>query len=196
MLSSRVVPCHKWDVFFECRTKLECQCGTRHFRYSTSGDVPVRPEIKLGRDPSKEKLCEVWEKVFKDYSMLMLTDLGDKLPALSGIAKLFASNLDQESNTIKIEYLAGLWRPLLPQTLLWYAATTIAGEAINHQHRITRLPGPGQVSTTQLKAEAKGCRIRTLQSMMSGVAFLGRILSGESLTAVYVFGDYIYNILS
>ncbi|KAK0121913.1 hypothetical protein ONS95_010189 [Cadophora gregata] len=51
-----------------------------------------------------------WKSVVERYSKTGLTNSGDKLIALSGIAKLMFGN---------VEYVAGLWREYLESQLLW-----------------------------------------------------------------------------
>ncbi|KAE9378992.1 hypothetical protein N431DRAFT_525909 [Stipitochalara longipes BDJ] len=48
-----------------------------------------------------------------EYTCREMTDVEDKLPALSGLAAEFGRPLDDE-------YLAGLWKSTLPYSLLWY----------------------------------------------------------------------------
>jgi hypothetical protein len=55
---------------------------------------------------------EVWSKIIEIFTSLSITKSGDKLAALSGIAK-------QVKDTRKDEYIAGLWRRDLARQLLW-----------------------------------------------------------------------------
>ncbi|KAH7091328.1 hypothetical protein FB567DRAFT_589221 [Paraphoma chrysanthemicola] len=56
---------------------------------------------------------QAWMKVIERYSRCYLTHESDCLLALSGLAKHFAREFDDE-------YLAGLWRKDLLEELLWY----------------------------------------------------------------------------
>ena len=56
----------------------------------------------------------VWNEITRIYSRRKLTFSSDKLVALSGIAAQMTRVFKPE------DYLAGLWRPSLPQSLLWY----------------------------------------------------------------------------
>lgn len=60
---------------------------------------------------------ELWKRVVEVYSRTRLTDAGDKLIALSGIARLMSSRIGSEKMPAK--YVAGLWRPHLESQLLW-----------------------------------------------------------------------------
>lgn len=54
-----------------------------------------------------------WDEVVRRYSSKALTFPSDKLPALSGIASLFASMLPED------RYLAGMWEARLEEGLRW-----------------------------------------------------------------------------
>ncbi len=76
-----------------------------HFYYSAAG-YAIAPE-KLYIFPD-------WLEVVEAYSARKLTKDGDKLPALSGVARRFQQNLDAS-------YLAGLWSAGLAESLCWYS---------------------------------------------------------------------------
>lgn len=56
---------------------------------------------------------EFWSRIVHTYSRCQLTNPGDKLIALSGIAKMMRERLDDE-------YVAGMWRRYLASQLSWY----------------------------------------------------------------------------
>jgi hypothetical protein len=58
-----------------------------------------------------------WSHIVGMYTRCLLTKSEDKLPAIAGIAKRFASVLQDE-------YLAGLWCRKLTTTLLWQVSGT------------------------------------------------------------------------
>jgi hypothetical protein len=59
-------------------------------------------------------LTEKWNGILREYCSLDMTFHKDKLPALSGVAKLMQSLRKKEV------YLAGPWKDLLHQGLCWY----------------------------------------------------------------------------
>lgn len=69
-----------------------------------------------------------WLRMVEEYCHRNLTNATDRLPALSGMAKVM-------SNKIKDRYLAGLWEEYLPQSLVWWVVwedpsdrlTTVSG---------------------------------------------------------------------
>jgi hypothetical protein len=65
-------------------------------------------------DNHTRRLSLAWHNLIMHYSRNQMTYEQDKLPAISGIASLFAQQLDTD-------YLAGLWRSTLLSDLLWEA---------------------------------------------------------------------------
>jgi hypothetical protein len=62
---------------------------------------------------TKQEVLDAWlVNVVTEYSGFPLTNESDRLPALSGLASQFGQLLN-------CEYLAGLWRNVLPRALLW-----------------------------------------------------------------------------
>ena len=64
------------------------------------------------RRPKKD-LVENWNRTLTDYSPRLLTYPGDKLAAISGLSRRVGESLDHE-------YLAGIWKCLLPGALVWH----------------------------------------------------------------------------
>jgi hypothetical protein len=63
--------------------------------------------------PDRQATYNHWKSVVERYSKTKLTNPGDKLIALSGIARLMAGLLP------RVEYVAGLWGEHLASQLLW-----------------------------------------------------------------------------
>jgi hypothetical protein len=62
-------------------------------------------------------IYELWKHIVEVYSKTQITVPGDKLIALSGIARRFCS--DEKLFTVPNTYLAGLWKNNLESQLLW-----------------------------------------------------------------------------
>jgi hypothetical protein len=69
--------------------------------------------VRLVQEP--QRTADRWLKIREDYSQKSLTQATDRLPALSGIARMVHRTL----NSAESDYLAGLWKPHLLQELLW-----------------------------------------------------------------------------
>jgi Heterokaryon incompatibility protein (HET) len=102
MLSSRILHFGRHEVLWECRTVVDCECGG--FRQNQNLKLKFGESLESG-----EGLA--WREIVTAYTRLALTRLSDRLPAISGVAK----TMPLEST----DYLAGIWKPHLPQDLLW-----------------------------------------------------------------------------
>ena len=104
---------------------------------------------------SLQEVNDSWWDVCEEYSRCALTQPGDKLIALAGLAKCFG-------RVIKGTYVAGMWRRDLVQGLLWYVvpghqgrrpleyrAPTFSWASIDG--RISRKDGPGKDSESPFK---------------------------------------------
>lgn len=93
---------------------MKCECEEHLTRYNSQDDTSlVRPVLE---QISPEKLLDTWEDIISYYSQLLLTYPKDKLPALAGIATLFSQHVGDA------EYLAGIWKALLPSSLFWHTS--------------------------------------------------------------------------
>lgn len=124
ILSPRIVHFASGELYFECTSHLTCECSGWSLR-SKSHQWETRwrkaHAVLLGQDamvPGKYFTPETRKKIFdfeayrgliETYTELDITEELDRLPALSGIT--FGR---------KDEYLAGIWRSLLIESLHWY----------------------------------------------------------------------------
>lgn len=119
LLPPRTLNFRSFDIQWRCREK-----HTRESGYN--GKVwDWREQIAHAAKPTrrnKRHATEYWEAVIFHYTVRILTNQDDKLPALSGVAQLF------KKNTGLLTYFAGLWRHTLHHDLCWYTVknTTIS----------------------------------------------------------------------
>jgi hypothetical protein len=107
LLSPRVL------YFTSCQLAWKCQQGA--FVESSIKPHGFRQNFGscLMSIPGKSANCiDEWQAAVEHFSSLSITVASDKLVAFSGIAKRFATLLQDE-------YIAGLWKSLLPELLLW-----------------------------------------------------------------------------
>jgi len=104
MLPPRTIHFGDRGAFWECRTTI------------ASEDLPdgfpaqlVRP---LVRRRSTTKMIHLWSQIVRLYSAANLTFTKDKLPALSGVARLAYDETGDQ-------YLAGLWKGQIEEQLCW-----------------------------------------------------------------------------
>lgn len=61
---------------------------------------------------------EIWKRIVETYTKMELTNLEDRLIALSGVARMMKERMGSEG--IRDEYIAGLWQRGLASQLLWH----------------------------------------------------------------------------
>ncbi|KAK3489515.1 HET-domain-containing protein [Neurospora hispaniola] len=112
------------QLWWECHDMFACEVFPEVFPHFGYGEWERVQYYALnghghhsvyGRDMER-----LWEHLVKRYSRCNLTYLYDKLPALSGLAQAFSIIQSQDFSLDKNHYLAGIWRPHLPQALGWY----------------------------------------------------------------------------
>ncbi|KAK5651028.1 hypothetical protein OQA88_1800 [Cercophora sp. LCS_1] len=125
MLSTRVLHFGRYEVFFECRSDVSCECGGIGW-HGSSITAPT-PLTKLvhsnaldsqlpGADwaeVSQYYIARLWRTMVSSYTCLGITKHADRLPAMGGLARHMAMRR-------KSKYLAGLWEDVLIDDLLWY----------------------------------------------------------------------------
>ena len=146
LLSPRVIHWCQDQIAFECREadKAECRPGgishyqikdnkvieeTRLKRFDVNTGRELRRLRLVGKSESsglrnmevineKFYLYELWKRLVETYSKMDLRYEGDRLIALSGIARMMTSVMEKQGN--KDQYIAGLWRDHMASQLMWY----------------------------------------------------------------------------
>jgi len=130
VLPTRILHFGEHEVIWECNSGCLCECGNAavHDLWKHA-DVSLMNRVRIVDDEfndahitdflagsTPDALCWVWERLVERYSQRALTVADDKLPAISGLARLFQSSLKASTE----DYLAGVWKASLPHGLLWY----------------------------------------------------------------------------
>ncbi len=108
-----------WECFEENRSEGFPEGIPYHVRdkdLSLLWELLDKQEETKGIEPPTEmtyRLCSFWGTLIERYTLCDLTFNTDRLPAISGIAQLFAA-------VTRDEYLAGIWRSRLVEQLPWY----------------------------------------------------------------------------
>jgi hypothetical protein len=113
ILPRRTVLFGKHQMYFECDEGLKGENGLNlPLRYNSIH--AFRAESPRSMSPeARDEALELWRDILRNYGPSKLTIASDKLPAISGIAKVIAERRGGE------EYLAGLWRCSLIANLFW-----------------------------------------------------------------------------
>lgn len=122
ILGSRVLHFASKQLFFECYTHTRSEDGFRMGGRVESIHEDSRPEyLRDKADPKPEYLefrgPSSWYLILQRYCYRKLTKESDKLPALSGIARIIEEQIGDK-------YVAGLWRSTLLEGILWQAVGT------------------------------------------------------------------------
>jgi hypothetical protein len=128
VLSPRVLIYKKDQLAWECQTSATTESGddlggVGEMRFwKSAGDALSEEGQKLGTWASELS----WQGIMTDYSARALSNPSDKLIAIAGLAKAFATIHNRTSE----QYLAGLWRCSLLDDLLWIHEPI----ALGHRH--------------------------------------------------------------
>lgn len=130
LLSPRVLYFSQFEVAWRCKDRFWCCCSDEdsYVRVSPRYDF-VKILDGVGKETTSTAVSEVsnmddtgrtmdhilgsWRSTIQSYSDKNLTKEGDRLPALSGIAKRF-------QNIFGGRYLAGIWEQHLVAGLCWH----------------------------------------------------------------------------
>ncbi|KAF9775276.1 hypothetical protein IL306_006643 [Fusarium sp. DS 682] len=124
-LSPRAILFNSQELTWVCNQDAQCECGeTTKNIFATKyffTDVPKTADYPgaVKGDLFYKHGMRNWAHLIHRYSQLGLTFEKDRLPALSGMAKAFST---MSSTEMKDDvYLAGIWKSMLPEALLWKA---------------------------------------------------------------------------
>ncbi|KAH7085965.1 heterokaryon incompatibility protein-domain-containing protein [Paraphoma chrysanthemicola] len=109
VLSRRIIHFAQDQMYWECQEQLYAEDGL--VVPSSSG---LKQSLRSASSDPWQTVVRNWHIIVDAYSRRNLSHLSDKLPAISGLARIIH---DQK----KAEYLAGFWREDLPFALLWFA---------------------------------------------------------------------------
>jgi hypothetical protein len=124
LLASRTLHFASDQIYFECYSHFRSENGYKMSGRLNSIHKDSRPEVPKGSRIGSLELyyrgSSAWYDMVRDYTRRKLTKSSDKLPALSGLARIVEK---QTGDT----YVAGLWRSTLLEGILWQAIGTHRG---------------------------------------------------------------------
>ncbi|KAI5460959.1 heterokaryon incompatibility protein-domain-containing protein, partial [Mariannaea sp. PMI_226] len=107
VLARRIIHYNTRQMYFECNHGIIAEDG-RRFEHRWQ-DLS---QVEEGTDSSQ--LIEIWEGLVYAYCERKFTNATDKLPAISGLARLLGARLGAQ-------YVAGLWSDILIRGLTWHS---------------------------------------------------------------------------
>lgn len=124
LLASRSLHFASDQIFFECYGHFRSEDGFRASGRYDSLHLDSKPKPTKGSDvndaDSMFRGPALWYHILSDYTKRELTKRSDKLPALSGLARIMEGQIGDR-------YMAGLWRSTLLEGILWQAIGTHRG---------------------------------------------------------------------
>ncbi|EEU46705.1 uncharacterized protein NECHADRAFT_77345 [Fusarium vanettenii 77-13-4] len=122
LLSHRVLYCSKLDYYWLCRETQECAAHSFASAFFNCTGIDPHEDILAGflydlplllpASAQPIQALVLWYKMLLDYSVRLLTEPSDKLPAIEGITQRFKM-------WIKSDCLHGLWKSDLAYGLMW-----------------------------------------------------------------------------
>jgi len=120
--ASRIVHFEDSEMVWECNASTKCECGrlSEESRVLENGALPLKMRVysqgvAASSGMSREDRFRAWADLVDHYTSCALTQDEDKIPAIGGLARIFASN----SHGGFGRYIAGLWEGMLLPGLLW-----------------------------------------------------------------------------
>ncbi|OAL30106.1 hypothetical protein AYO20_08909 [Fonsecaea nubica] len=135
LLAPRVLHFGKSQLFWQCDTLDACESFPKGLPVAWGSSNPIGKSLDPARFAERERdaalngvvnrrleerdIYHVWNAIVQQYTKCGITEPKDKLVAIAGIAKRIAS-------TTGDEYLAGLWRSRITESLLWRADGSVS----------------------------------------------------------------------
>ncbi|PVH89979.1 hypothetical protein DL98DRAFT_508200 [Cadophora sp. DSE1049] len=192
MLATRIVHFTPAELVWECQKSRKCECGiVQSHLYPTKNNISSAFRICLEQDVGERGIRQMWREIVRSYSVRKLTNMSDKLAALSGIAALMKSKTGDM-------YAAGLWKASLPFDLLWRCDQT--GDLKTKKERrpswswlsvdgavkwpVSQEPSQAQpleyvTSTTYFEHGALGAEVCDVVCEVAGQNEFGQVASGK-----------------
>ncbi|KAK0624121.1 heterokaryon incompatibility protein-domain-containing protein [Immersiella caudata] len=117
LLSARILHYTSEQLFWECRKRYLAEDGTVSWLYSGPGPpTTISSRARYIKKSSWSAIQNWCKEEIEDFTARKLTNPGDKLPALAGIARLY-------HGSIPSPYVAGIWLYQLGCGLGWHLTT-------------------------------------------------------------------------
>lgn len=118
VLSTRILHFNEREISWECKEAFRCECQEPTQTKNRGDLASLQIFGALYEHWDLLGFTQAWQKIVGSYTTRELTRDMDRLPALSGIARLVQELLLRHD--VDNTYLAGLWRFNLAQDLTWH----------------------------------------------------------------------------
>ncbi|KAK3402248.1 HET-domain-containing protein [Sordaria brevicollis] len=192
LLSRRLLVYHAYELRWFCQKESRCQCpsnGSSEFEITPRGPL----ELPRSKIESAELAHDHWRHIAVNYTAREITDVRDRLPAISGLAQGF-------QRVIQSTYIAGVWSNQIPD-LLWsvsysrlryaldaYVAPTFSWASISSP-LATFATGPIEDRQAFYSSDkwTSGAVMEDGCSIVDGINPLGRVSNGWIKLRGYIF---------
>ncbi|KAI0533850.1 hypothetical protein GGR58DRAFT_521052 [Xylaria digitata] len=127
-LSPRICHFTKDQIFWECRSLEASEVLPEGIPDRALRSFGLGIDISASMDQLKRR----WYELAEQYSRTSLTFPSDRLLAISAVAKRLCLAMKLHPS----DYLAGMWKNDLPQSLLWFQSTADNPEPSTEKHSI------------------------------------------------------------
>jgi heterokaryon incompatibility protein (HET) len=121
LLASRVLIYSNIGLRFVCRSEIHA---------SIAGSSWIERNLSPRYVDFNRQDPQLWKDVITEYSKRVMSDPGDKLLAIAGLAKSHAAARGKRRD----KYLAGLWRESIATDLLWESAYERLSKCATNHH--------------------------------------------------------------
>lgn len=119
LMSTRVLHFTRFEIIWECNTGTQCECARDSgFHSQMLESIEFDQLLNDDKIDRQQWLHHLWYQYVSAYTKRSLTNMDDRLPALSGLAKRFQGHLETVTGK-KPTFLAGLWGGDLATGLTW-----------------------------------------------------------------------------
>ncbi|KAF7949254.1 hypothetical protein EAE96_008421 [Botrytis aclada] len=180
VLARRTLSFAKDEMLWDCMECSTCECRTGFSNFeSETNFLDIYLDVKLQSSPFREaykNTYSYWYIMVEAYSQRPLIYQTDKLPAISGIAKLL-HEMNQD------DYHAGLWGSQLPEALLWtskeFNEEETESEKCLPSWSWASIRSGGITYDHKYKEFKTGLELVSVGTQISGSNAFGRVLGGK-----------------
>ncbi len=120
LLSARTLHFHAEELIWECKTSVNCECTWLDDIEWVVAEAEVnngwlKASMISESAASLRSRSYVWLDTISEFSMLRITKPSDRVPALSGLTKIFSTF----PGNVLGDYFAGIWQHDLARGLLF-----------------------------------------------------------------------------
>ena len=144
LLARRIVHYTRQEIVWECQSDSWCECQCLDNDHELNGRFPRSTKFKTKyaeviKHGSIQDRFLLWLSIIDQYQSRRITNPGDRLPALSAIAKQISAKSDMG------RYIEGMWEHWFMKSLLWWS--DLDSKRVANHHETHWRPTPSAAAT-------------------------------------------------